>query len=367
MIRVQTDHANLRYFFKTKRLNNRQARWTELLAAYDFEIEYRPGHLNAADAPSRRADYVPTGATESQIGLLPTLQKKLKLGAFHSQLLEGLDHPSSARRGRDEANRRRDVVESTGSLAPRLLLMEAASREDPYLSPATDVIRVIARLQQGDAFARKQVAGIKSGAKIGKSPKRWRVGSDELLRRDESIYVPKDKAVMQELLRVHHDDPFAGHFSEARTLELLQRKYYWKAMGKDVSKYVETCDICQRIRTPRHKQYGELASLPIPSRPGESLSIDFITALPPSKLREKEYNAILVIVDRYTKMAHYIPTTSTIDAEELADEFTEHILTKYGAPKSIISDRGSLFTSHFWLELYKKFRIKYQLSTAFHL
>ena len=105
----------------------------------------------------------------------------------------------------------------------------------------------------------------------------------------------------------------------------------------------------------------------MPSKPGESLLIDFITGLPPSKLRDREYDAILVIIDYYTKMAYYIPTTSIIDTEELADEFIEHILTKYSALKSIISDRGSLFISHFWSELYKKFRIKYQLSTTFHL
>ena len=87
--------------------------------------------------------------------------------------------------------------------------------------------------------------------------------------------------------------------------------------------------------------------MPIPSRPRESLLIDFITTLPPSKLQEKEYNTILVIIDHYTKIAYYIPTTSTIDIEELANKFIEYILTKYSMLKSIILDRGSLFISYF--------------------
>ena len=72
-IRVQTDHNNLKYFFTTKRLNARQARWAEKLAAFDFEIEYKPGCLNPADGPSRRWDYKPSNFRERNVGMLPTL------------------------------------------------------------------------------------------------------------------------------------------------------------------------------------------------------------------------------------------------------------------------------------------------------
>ena len=95
--------------------------------------------------------------------------------------------------------------------------------------------------------------------------------------------------------------------------------------------------------------------------------MDFITGLPPSKLYGREFDSILVTVNCYTKIAHYLPTTIIIDAEELADLFIENILTKYGVLKLIILDRGSLFTSQFWSELCRKLRIKRGLSIAFHL
>jgi hypothetical protein len=372
-VRVQSDHANLRYFFKAKRLNSRQARWAEHLAAFDFTIEYRPGRQNAADAPSRRPDYVPNGSQEENVGLLPTLQKKLKLGALRTSDLRSIDHLSQADQdlqGIGLPGRAPDNGETTESLVPRLLMAQVAETEDPYSSlPDAAMIKFLRHLQRRDAFANKVLLGINDGEVIesGVGPlSRWRIGGEGLLRRDESIYIPRDSAVIAELLRIHHDDPLAGHFGTARTLELLRRKYFWEKMQGDVEQYVSTCDVCQKIRAPRHKKYGKLASLPIPKEPGESLSMDFITGLPPSKLHEREFDSILVTVDRYTKMAHYLLTTSTVDAEELADLFIENVLTKYGAPKSIISDRGSLFTSQFWSELCRKLRIKRGLSTAFH-
>lgn len=95
----------------------------------------------------------------------------------------------------------------------------------------------------------------------------------------DCIYVPSDAAVKQELLKIHHDDPFGGHYGVDRTFDLLRRKYYWDKMKRDVRDHVKTRAVCQRIRTPRRKPYGQLASLPILKGPMESLSLDFITAV----------------------------------------------------------------------------------------
>ena len=95
--------------------------------------------------------------------------------------------------------------------------------------------------------------------------------------------------------------------------------------------------------------------------------MDFIIKLLLLKLYKKKFDLILVIINYYIKMAHYLPTIIIVNAEELADLFIENVLTKYGILKSIILNKGSLFTSQFWSELYRKLRIKRGLSTIFHL
>ena len=97
----------------------------------------------------------------------------------------------------------------------------------------------------------------------------------------------------------------------------------------------------------RHKPYGELASLPQPSRPWEEVSMDFITDLPPSAGEGTVFDSIMVVVDRYTKMSLYIPVKKTITAEEMATVFLRRVVRYFGVPKGIVLDRGSVFTSKF--------------------
>lgn len=94
--------------------------------------------------------------------------------------------------------------------------------------------------------------------------------------------------------------------------------------------------------------------------------MDFITGLPLSKRDACVYDAILVVVDRYTKMARYIPTQKTATAAQLADLFIDQIVRFFGLPQGIVSDRGSVFTSQFWADLCFVAKVKRRLSTAFH-
>src|SRR5437764_11577361 len=166
---------------------------------------------------------------------------------------------------------------------------------------------------------------------------------------------------------MNHDDPYGGHFGVARTMELIRRKYYWPSVGRDIKKYVSTCDICQRTKAPRHKHYGELQPLLVPTRPWTSMSMDIIVGLPSSAAADsKAYDAILVTIDRFTKMAKYFPIRETINAHELADLFHRQIVCSFGTLSSIVSDHGSIFTSQFWSSLYFYMKARRKLSTAFH-
>jgi hypothetical protein len=165
-----------------------------------------------------------------------------------------------------------------------------------------------------------------------------------------------------ELLRQHHDDPLAGHFGTPKTLELLSRNYWFPRMKAFVKSYVTTCDSCARGKPPRHQKHGELAPLPAPSQPWKSITCDFITDLPPSN----GYDALLVFVDRLTKMAHFAPCLKTADAPEFARLFLDYIVKLHGVPQSIVSDRGSIFTSRFWKSLASMIGTKPRTSTSFH-
>ena len=129
-----------------------------------------------------------------------------------------------------------------------------------------------------------------------------------------------------------------------------------------VKKYVSTCDLCSHGKMPRHPKHGELAPLPAPPGPWKGISCDLIVDLPESN----GYDSVLVFIDRLTKMSHLIPCNKTTSAPEFTRMFLDHIIHLHGIPDSIVSDRGSIFTSQFWKALSKSLDLKQRLSTSFH-
>src|SRR5262249_47921248 len=120
---------------------------------------------------------------------------------------------------------------------------------------------------------------------------------DGILMYKGLIEVPNNNELKLLILIKCHDDPLAGHLGVFKTYELLKRTFHWPGSMKYTKKYVSSCDICQRNKMARHKKYGILRPLPIPDSPWTSISMDMITHLPISN----GFNAILVIIDRFTK------------------------------------------------------------------
>ena len=145
-------------------------------------------------------------------------------------------------------------------------------------------------------------------------------------------------------------------------MELISRDFWWPQMWKSVKEYVTTCDICSRSKIPRHRPYGLLHPLPIPEKPWSSISMDFIVDLPPSR----GFDSIFVVVDRLTKMAHFVPCDKTVTSEETARPFINNIYKYHGFPDDIISDQGTQFISRFWQALFKILKVKIKLSSAYH-
>ena len=133
-------------------------------------------------------------------------------------------------------------------------------------------------------------------------------------------------------------------------------------MRKDVCWYIRNCNTCQRSRTPRHRPSGILCPLPIPYPPWSSISMDFVTGLPWLNGND----AIWVVVDRLTKMRHFVPCRTTTSAPDLANLFLRHIWKHNGLPQDILSDTGPQFASDFWRQLCSRLGISPRLSAAFH-
>lgn len=133
-------------------------------------------------------------------------------------------------------------------------------------------------------------------------------------------------------------------------------------MRKDVKRFVAACDQCQRQNYEALKPPGLLQSLPIPEAIWVDISMDFIEGLPPSQGK----NAILVVVDRLSKYGHFIAISHPYTATGIADIFLKEIFRLHGMPRSIVSDRDPIFTSHFWETLFKLQGTKLCRSSAYH-
>ncbi|QRV94990.1 Retrovirus-related Pol polyprotein from transposon [Ceratobasidium sp. AG-Ba] len=169
--------------------------------------------------------------------------------------------------------------------------------------------------------------------------------------------------LIPEILKEVHELASEGaHAGNARTYNRVCATYYWPNMAKQVEHFVNTCDVCQKTKPKRHGKIGYLQPIPIPEQPFEVITLDFIMDLPDSK----GFNAILVIVDKLTRYAHFVPCTTNINEVETAELFRDHIWSHYGLPRQIISDRDSRWTGAFWDHLTSILGIKRALTTAHH-
>jgi hypothetical protein len=124
----------------------------------------------------------------------------------------------------------------------------------------------------------------------------------------------------------------------------LKTRYWWYGIKRDIAKYVSLCDTYQRVKAEHQRPAGVLEPLKIPEWKWEEIRMDFIVGLPRT---QAGYDSIWVIVDRLTKVAHFIPVKTTYSGTKLAELYMSRIVCLHGVPKKIVSDRGSQFTSNF--------------------
>ena len=296
---VITDHASLEYIKTQNNLSRRQARWLETLQANDFEVKYRPGKTNVV------ADAL---SRQSHLSAITTLTTRLA------------DNQ----------------------------IFEEGYKKDKYFAPICET------LQHPDEASEKEKAQARNFE--------WK-NNRIYLKQDQRLAIPHDKQLRTHILREHHDIDIAGHLGIDKTTEAIIRQFYWPKIRKDIKKYIQTCDTCQRTKPTNQHPSGLLQPLSTPARRWEEITMDFIVQLP---LTKQGHDAIVVFVDHLIKRAHFQPMHTSATAPEVAKIFFATIFKLHGLPRVIISDRDVRFTSHFWQALFKHLGTKIAMSTAFH-
>ncbi|KAL4038036.1 hypothetical protein IC575_001639 [Cucumis melo] len=134
-------------------------------------------------------------------------------------------------------------------------------------------------------------------------------------------------------------------------------------MKREVADFVSKCFVCQQVRAPRQKPADLLQPLSVPEWKWENVSMDFITGLPRTL---RGFIVIWVVVDRLTKLAHFVPGKSTYTASKWVQLYMSEIVRLHGVPVSIVSDRDARFTFKFWKGLQTAMGTRLDFSTAFH-
>jgi hypothetical protein len=280
----------------------RQARWLEELQRFHVTWQYRPGRTNVADPLSRCPTY-----------------------AGH------------------------DVVESCSYIAAVTRQKQTPPTQNPAVQEG--MIQEIQKAYAADAWFSNEA----NTSKLDFSQQLW--------WKAEAVAVPDSSTIKQAIMAEFHDTPYSGHCGTARTTRSISRYYWWPNMATDVAEFVKTCSTCQRNKPSQQKQAGLLQPLSIPDRKWSSVSMDFVVTLP---VTAAGHTAMMVMVDRMSKMAHIAPCTDEITAEEAARIFLHEVVRLHGMPVEVITDRGSQFTSGLWKELCKIWEVKQCISTSFH-
>ncbi|KAJ0970323.1 hypothetical protein J5N97_023200 [Dioscorea zingiberensis] len=185
---------------------------------------------------------------------------------------------------------------------------------------------------------------------------------DGLLFYKGRAYVPPESALHRLLLTEFHNSPLGGHAGAQRTLARLASVFYWPGLRREVQEFVAACHLCQSVKPFTRAPQGLLQPLPIPGKVWDSISMDFITHLPPSSGK----STIMVVVDRLSKHGHFSALGPSFSAPQVAEVFLRDVVKLHGVPSHIVSDRDPIFMSSFWRELFKLQGTVLAMSSAYH-
>ncbi|GJX33798.1 putative reverse transcriptase domain-containing protein [Tanacetum coccineum] len=165
------------------------------------------------------------------------------------------------------------------------------------------------------------------------------------------------------IMHESHKSNYSIHPGSDKIYQDLKKMYWWPNMKAEIAIYVSKCLICAKVKAEYQKPFGLLVQPEIPQWKWENITMDFVTKLPKTATRQ---DTIWVIVDRLTKSAYFLPIKETDFMEKLMRQYLKEVISRHGVPVSIISNRDSRFTSHFWKSLQEALGTRLDISIAYH-
>lgn len=370
---IVTDHVSLKFLQSLKvSAHNRLARWALFLQPYKFTVNYKPGRLmTTADSISRR-QYEPP--------VVPADDEELDDEAFIAQIDTDVFQceprlPKPPRRQWTSINIVYDVdaeIETKPDAQLNEITSDATTDDVDYdipnligscpdFKPIMDYLRD-GTLSDDDKVARRTI--LKSENYTYKNGYLYHLHTPRAKRLNEinpvveQICVPI--TVREPLVRAYHDNNCHPGFQ--RTYESIREKYYWEGMYENIHCWITTCDLCLRSKSMNHPQKAKLKSLPVVDV-FDRIHIDFLGPLPASK--EGDFKHLLVVVDSTSLYPAIFPTKSTT-AEEVAEVLYANYFCTFGAPLTILTDRGAVFRSKLVAELCRIFKVKQIYTSSYH-
>jgi hypothetical protein len=239
-------------------------------------------------------------------------------------------------------------VQSLGSLSTEKVMEERHS----------DLKYMIIRREDEDAFIAEEIRRIEEGR-----PSEFHLGDFNSLWFHDRICVPNIPEIKELILKEAHETPYSIHLGSTKMYMDLKELFWWNNMKQEIAKFISECHTCQRVKAEHQSPAGLMQPLSISKWKWEENGMDFIIGLP---LTSKKKDMIWVIVDRLTKSAHFLAVNQKDSGEKLINLYVQEIVSKHGVPNTIVSDRGSVFTSAFWTQLHEALGSKLDFSTAYH-
>ena len=411
---VRTDHKGLIFLKKQKDLSPRQHRWLDVLNEFDFEIEYIPGETNGfADALSRIYSDEPEGVVRADSEYVADQDEPIR-GQRHKAhpiyfdaaliTLMNIEVRRSSRLADKpgvnyKETRDRKVTapwdeESPTAVQdfPDMVKSDAESDAESDVTLTDEVLKDIPHTSKDPEAADKLFRVISNEDDPFPECLKGRYEEDPSFKpildnpssftnfkiRDNLIFFESDdwsrlaipdvkikgQSIRESIIRQGHT--ILAHLGGHKTIMYLREQVWWKSMVKDITDYCKSCSTCAASKSPTEKPQGLLKTMPIPTHPWQYIGIDFVGPLPKSSNRYGSFDMICVIIDLLTAMVHLVATKQTYRAVDMAEVIFDTIFKLHGLPERIISDRDSLFTSHFWKKLHSLLNIELRMSSAFH-